>query len=363
LNIKKLGVPLVLLALAVIVVLVWRWTTPAPDAPVSIDAARPPTQAASALAAAMAPVPRTSAWEFCGASSSVPRDLERASSVSAVEVFALLPPALGSQALAAARQRMLDALRAGDTRSRGAAIVLKNAAAANAAQRAMAGPALARLAHETDDATVMGWAVSLCMGASGADHCGGLDGSDWQALEPDNAAGGMAFVAEEAEARDEVMRSLPQARRYWLHAGQMVAAAIKAVPRSEPGYLRLALALEAAVQEAGVLEPLMKGIAEACRPAPAAGTPRQGECDALARLMVERGDSLRAQAVGLRVGELAGWPAARLASLRAEHDTLAALSPAYDPQQPFSCTSVEAGLRWFEDVAREGEPHSLRQRR
>jgi hypothetical protein len=363
LIIKKLGVPLVLLALAVIVVLVWRWTTPAPAVPVAIEVPQPPAQAASALAAAMAPVARTSAWEFCGASSSVPRDVERASSASAAEVLALLPPALGSQALAAARQRMLDALRAGDTRSRGAAIVLKSAAAANASQRAMAGPALARLARETDDATVMGWAVSLCMGAGGADHCNGLDGSDWQTLEPDNAAGGMAFVAEEAEAKDEVMRSLPQAGRYWLHAGQMVAAVIRAVPRSEPGYLRLALALEAAVQEAGVLEPLMKGVVEACRPAPAAGTPRQGECDALARLMVERGDSLRAQAIGLRIGELAGWPANRLASLRAEHDHLAALSPVYDPQQPFSCASVEAGLRWFEDVAREGEPNSLRQRR
>jgi len=355
---KKLGVPLVLLVLAAIVLLVWRWTSPAPEVPLPVEAAKPPAEAASALAAAMAPVAQNSAWEFCGANSSVPRPVEHAPAGKAAEVLALLPPALGQQALAAARQRMLAALQAGDTRSRGAALVLKNAS-----QRAIAGPALARLARETDDATVMGWAVSLCMGGSGAEHCGGLDSSDWQNLEPDNAAADMAFVAEEPDAKDEAMRSLPQARRYWLHAGQMVAAVIKALPPSEPGYLRLALAQEAAAQEAAVLEPLMKGLADACRPAPAAGKPRQAECDALARLLVERSDSLRAQAIGLTVGELAGWPAARLSALRAEQNALAALSPAYDPQQPFSCASVEAGLRWFDDVAREGEPNSLRQRR
>lgn len=362
---KKLGVPLVLLVLAAIVALVWRWTSPGYEAPVpaAVEVARPPAEAASALAAAMAPVPQTSAWEFCGASTSVPRAVERAGPASAAEVLALLPPAQGRQALAAARERMLAVLQAGDTRSRGAAIVLKNASATTPAQRALAGPALARLARETDDATVMGWAVSLCMGASGADHCGGLDGSDWQSLESDNAAAGMAFLAEEPDVRDEVLRTMPQARRFWLHAGQMTSAAIKAMARGEPGYLRLALALEVAAQEAAVLEPLMKGVTDACRPAPAANTPRQVECDALARLMLERSDSRRAQVIGLRVGELAGWPAARLAALRAEQDALAALSPAYDVQQPFSCTSVEAGLRWFDDVAKEGEPNSLRQRR
>lgn len=361
---RKFGVPLVLLVLAGIVLMVWRLTS-APEAPAaSADAARPPAEAASALAAAMAPPTRESAWEFCGASFTVPRPLDRTPPSSAAEVFALLPPEAGAQALAAARQRLLTSLQASvDVRARGAGIVLKDAAAATAAQRSLAGPAMARLARQSDDAVVMGWAVSLCQSAGGPDPCSGLDGSDWQALESDNAAASVALIVGEPDAKSEVMQTLPQAARYWLHAGQLTTAAIQATPSSEPGYLRLALALEAAAQEATLLEPLSKGAPDLCRPQPLAGTPAQRQCDALARLMLDSSDSLRTRAVGLKVAELAGWSAGRLATLRAEQDALAALSPAYDPQQPFSCASVEAGLRWFQDVAREGEPSSLRQRR
>ena len=92
---------------------------------------------------------------------------------------------------------------------------------------------------------------------------------------------------------------------------------------------------------------------------------RQQECDKLARLLVDHGDSVHALSQAAQLAELAAWPRDKVEAVTRELQalTLPGAQWAPDPQQPLSCASADGWQRHVADVAQLGELGALRARR
>jgi hypothetical protein len=158
--------------------------------------------------------------------------------------------------------------------------------------------------------------------------------------------------AVNALANEEAISAgLRQSTAYADHLHALAGALLNAVPADVPPYLQLNLAVEAIGMQAAVGMNYMQFMFKRCKPPWPTGTDRQAECAQLAELMVKHGDSLMSHMMGTRLGELAGWPAPRVAALLAEQATL---------PQPLSCAVVQPLLKQIVDAARVGEMAALR---
>ena len=185
----------------------------------------------------------------------------------------------------------------------------------------------------------------------------------WQALEPGNAAAWHEDLMHRTRPAAAVLVQMAAGDRFVLHFGALAALVAKAPPADMLPYLRQALVIDAVGIEAAIGLPALSALASQCKPAAAAGSVLQRQCDQIAGLMVDKGDTLLAHGVGLRLGERAGWPAARVAAARAEMNAAYAapgILPADD--QPLGCAAVTWTLTWFDDVSRLGEVGLMRQR-
>ncbi|HZF81285.1 MAG TPA: hypothetical protein VEZ89_16020, partial [Rubrivivax sp.] len=175
--------------------------------------------------------------------------------------------------------------------------------------------------------------------------------------EPSNAAAWLALQGSEPAATTEARAGLVAAQHFSLHSGVLVQEALQAVPPDAMPYLRLQVAVLAIGTDLGLGFPGLQPLVALCTPPPPPGSEQQATCSAVARMVVERSDSVLGHAIGTRMGERAGWPASRLAELHAERKRLdaAMLESPMDMQQPFSCPSVDRVTQSFRERGELGE--------
>lgn len=314
--------------------------------------------------------PRTADWVHGPFTATAPVEAPAASSVapaeSALELCGVgvvpgtsaaapdrLPPHLGEYAYRAAMERTRAALDAGGVRERVALRVLL-AVSAQGDERTRWVREAATLSQGGGDPVAAAWAAGVC--STFVPGCAPAAARAWTDIEPANAAAWVAAFSAGAIAWSELERALARAGDYSNHSGQLPATVAAAVPPDLPDYVRAALVVQASASEATALV-LPSLAAQHCRTAAAQG------CSALARLMVERGDTLLARRVGERIGQASGWPADEFAALRAESDAWQRL-PTLPPgaEQPHGCTHAQGWLDHAARVARFGEIHVMRER-
>jgi hypothetical protein len=262
-----------------------------------------------------------------------------------------LPAHLLAQPLEQARQRLLQALAAGDSRMRGAALFMQGADAA---------ASLRQLALNGTDPVLVRWALARCPSQEAT--CRQALTAHAQALEPGNAAAWQEDLTHRGRPSAEVLAHMAAADRHVLHFGHLPALVASAPPADLLPYLRQALVLEAIGLEAAIALPAFQPLVKHCKPGLEAGSGLQQQCEHIARLMVEQGDTLLARGIGLRIAERAGWSAARLSAARAETQALVKASPWPVDEQPMGCAAVSWTLGWAKDLGRAGEVPLLRQR-
>lgn len=332
---------------------------PSPPVPAPAGAPPPPAVVPAAPAAAAPPDRRLPArLELCGAGTVRLPEAARGPGGSP-DPFDALPPAVGRAALDAARERAWATLRAGDLRARVLERRWRELFEPPGAGSQAAAAALLREAQAGSDAAAARWASPWCQrGADGAACLRRLAAARVRA-EPDNAAGWAAALAVAPPAEAEaVWRGLLEGRRWNDGFGEALAAGQPALPTALPAYLRLALGVELIGIDAATASDATPALAR-CRPAPGAQqAAAAAECDRVAALMVDTGDSALAVALGRRVGEWAGWPADRLAAAQALAQRLQApawQSPLLTAEQPLGCAATAAMQAHLDALARGGE--------
>lgn len=263
-----------------------------------------------------------------------------------------LPPALGIDAPNAAIDQLVQALQLSDRpRRRAAALMMQREGDAAAA--------LAQLAASSHDPVIAHWAVSACWAGDPQRRppCATL-ARRWAQLEPDNAAAWLAVLDGEPAAEAEVMQQVAWATRFDEHLGEVMREAHPALRPEWAPYLRaevLGHAFEAGAKGLSSYSPLFQH----CAPAQLADPDRRQRCEAITELLVGRGRTLLAQKIGLRQAERLGWPERRLAPLRAAHaradEALRAAAARERRHGSHSCEAVEADLRHYQALARDGE--------
>lgn len=260
-----------------------------------------------------------------------------------------LPPHLGTYAMEASRAELQQALAAGPTRwQAGGALMGGRESVAALRQVALAG----------NDVVALRWAVARC-GDEGA--CSAEPLARWLALEPDNLVPWLILWHTQPERRDEALAGLQRATRYRAGWAQLSDVVLQALPAHTAPYLRVQWVIEAIGIEAATQDPSLFTLGKLCRPSPAPGSRRQTDCDGWAQLLATQGDTLMAQMMGLRLGELAGWPPERTEPQRQALRALSMGGPSvFDVAQPYGCAGVQRVTHWARHVAREGEVAALR---
>ena len=353
----------VVAAAVVIALVVARWVRPQAPADADATSSRPaevtaPQSPPSRIPAAVSneggvrqtvsakPTDATPVWDLCGLGR-VP--VPPGSSASAAAHFDL-PTHLGAIPAAELGERTLAALKQGTPRQRAAALMLNM----DPERVESAAAELAQLALSSKDPLVMSWAWSRC---SGNRACGTGLARAWTDIEPTNAASWLALGQAEPAAAAEVRAGLVGAKHFSLRSGALAHEAMRAVPPDGAPYLRLYVAVVVVGFEAALGIPVLKPLTALCTPAPLPGSERQATCSAVAKMVIEHSDTLIGYAIGSRMAERAGWPAPRLAELRAERKRLDAASfeSPMDMRQPMSCASVDGFSRYLKERGELGE--------
>lgn len=357
------GLVLLVIGAAVLLALLGGWrggaTGDAPSAPALAAAVPPALAPAAAAGSAPAAVPTAapsrpdSPWkvlpvELCGVGS-MPVTVRTDGQDAQPSDPDGLPPHLGRYAMEASRAELLQALATGPTRwQAGAAVMGGRDAVAALRQVALAGT----------DVVALQWAVSRC----GDDlPCSAEPLARWLAVEPDNLAPWLFLWHTQPQRREEALAGLRRATRYRAGWAQLTDVVLQALPPHTAPYLQVPWVVETIGLDAAMQDPTLFTLGKLCRPPPEPGSRRQADCDRWAQLLVEQGDTLMAVQIGLRLGELAGWPPERTEPQRqALRDLQAHSGGVFDVAQPFGCAGVQRVSRWARQVAREGEVAALR---
>ena len=174
----------------------------------------------------------------------------------------------------------------------------------------------------------------------------------------------LAFEESEPARAAEARAGLAAAGHFSLRWGAAVREALPAAPADIAPYLRLQLLVWAIGIEAAVPMPSAQPLLRLCAPPLQAGSEELARCSALATVLVEHSDALLGHGLGTRIAERAGWPAARLAALRAERERMeqASMQLPFDEKQPLSCDSVERMTRLVDERAQYGELGHLKRK-
>jgi len=247
--------------------------------------------------------------------------------------------------------------------------VVRAAALLGADQR----EALAIAARQTGDAAVYAFALQACSreGAQPA-ACAQLSPLRMAALDPLNVVPWL-WVAEEAEASGNAQGVAEAVHRASLAVGSRLREyafadlALSAIPVDWP-------TRDVALASAHVLRihadlrlPSYLAVFNHCSLENARDFNVRQTCDRLARVLVERGDTIVDMGIGRRLGERAGWPTETLELLEARHTAYKRFALDFDtPAAGSSQGSCGQLLRNVQKVlghAREGEMHYARGRR
>jgi len=317
--------------------------------------------APDALTAEAAPAPAAPAvMDLCGLGRlSLPGGAATDEDSDALDA---LPAPVGREPLAQARQALLARLHGGDASARVAGLLLDKPVLDDETARQAWAEALLQQARASQSAVALAWAEEACAYLPDGSACRLGLVRERLRLEPDNAHHWAALADEDPGAADEAWRGLLHAGRWQESPQALLVATQAALPRELPGYLRQALGVAVRTRAAALPAPGEGFVQERCRePQPG----RQQECDKLARMLVDHGDSVHALSQAAQLAELAAWPREQVAAIT--HELQALTRPgaqwAPDPQQPLSCASADGWQRHVADVAQLGELGALRAHR
>lgn len=350
--------------------LAWR-LLPAPQPPVPATAAPAPAappgpvQTAAGPAAGPPALPR-SAPAVPGAASAPPPEAELCgvgrvplvpSKDGLLPASVLVPPDhLDRYAVEAARERVLAVLATGALRERLLARLWRDLLPAGAprAEDVASTVALVNEAVASGDPLVHGSALRLCPAVPEAPDCQRRLVEAAVRHEPGNARWHAQRMSLSAEP-EAAWTALLQAQAWRSGHGSLLAVARAALPPDLPPYVAQTLLGQVLALESALIDNYAPVVRRCRLDAPAAERAPRDQCDRLAHLMIERSDTVLTFALGVRVAEGAGWPAARLAALKAEKEALTTASPVPPDVAPLGCAAVDATARWLDQLAREGE--------
>lgn len=346
------------------------WLRAPSEAPVAQAPGRPEALPAEdtlpASAAPAAPV----AHELCGLGRIVVAP--PAGSGQDREPLAELPAPVGRFALHEAQARMVQALQAGDARQRVAARLLQPPADDDPAAQVPWAKTLLADALASRDPQALRWAGAACPFVEDEAACRLQLVRARVNAEPANALHWLDLAQEEPAAAEAAWAGLQRAQ-YWREqplglAGVAVRALVAAAP-DLPGYVQSTLATEAMSRDVAFPAPALTSVLARCPVARPGGhragtesSQNTGACGQLARLLVERSDSVQGLMLGRELGEHVGWSAERLQRLDDEVLTLQKQEHhwAVDARQPLGCHTVEGLHHHIAAVEREGELAVLR---
>jgi hypothetical protein len=367
-------------------------------------AARPAAEPAAGwlarLQRPLEPKPATVVVDLCGIGRMPVPGLRMPAGAPLSEVVEKLPDALGLHPMREAWAQVRDALIARGGTDRAWALALEASGGMTgdgqqadgwgrgpATQAAMA--ALAEQARTSTDAIPLRLALGSCelrptssspsgasaaLGDAGVDAaCQALDPSRLADLDPSDAHGWLlrASAAAGPEIRREALEQAAAAPRLtglFFHAPRVVA---DVWPAERPAYLRLELVVRA-IGVAAAIESMDVPLAAMrfCRDndGNAAGdrAADRALCDRLARLFLERSNTAQLAMFGNRIGAMAGWPEAEVASTRQTLEGLVAASiglivgEMVGGASPWSCANIAAMDQHFAASVRDGELSALR---
>jgi hypothetical protein len=150
-----------------------------------------------------------------------------------------------------------------------------------------------------------------------------------------------ALARGDADAASAALAHAAEANVIGARTGALLATAAAALPQGMP--LLEQTAVLAALAELGTHHASagLEVIDTACAAAELQGGTRRAQCDALATMLVERGQSSAAVTAGVQLGERLGWPAARTAAvLRAQRAALDASMRFVSSPQALACGSL-----------------------
>lgn len=280
-----------------------------------------------------------------------------------------LPAPVGRFALQEAQARVVQVLGTGDAKQRVAARMLQQPAADDdpAAMGLWARDIVAD-ALTSREPQALRWAGAACPFVDDEAACRLRLVRARVSAEPANALHWLEWVQEEPAAAEAAWAGLQRAQ-YWREqplglAAAAVRALVAAAP-DVPGYVQSSLATEAMARDVAFPAPPLTMVMERCpaaRPGAGAASAGGAACERLARLLVERSDSMQGLMLGRELGEHVGWSADRLWRL---DDEVAMLQKqehhwAVDARQPLGCQTVEGMHHHIAAVEREGELAVLR---
>ena len=327
-------------------------------------AAPPPPSAAAGSASAAAAMPSAStALARCQAQAVAARRALSSSDAVLADLAWFKEPDEGQ--LAAAWERSARQLQGSPEARQRAAGLLMGRLPSHLPGAVPAPPAdvtsLVSLALASSDPTALLWAVNACAAQASQAACQGLSPRIWVAAEPDNLLAWLPLLAREPQAREEALQGMAQARRAdggWMRWAAVVNAARPADLSAE---LRLAFGSRLLSRAAALPIPAWQGLLAACKDDALADARRRGQCDQIARLMVDQGRELVTVYLGYAIGKGLGWPPEREQDHQALRSAARQLGP--DLLGPGSSSDCDA-LRldhWLERVESSGEVELLRQ--
>jgi hypothetical protein len=333
-----------------------RTPAPAPPAGAEVEAAASAPEAPAARPAAAAPNGPV-AFDLCGLGRIA---TARATGDGANAPLGDLPAPVGRFALEQAQARLMQAMNAGDARQRVAARLMQQPSDDEPGAVSAWAHGLVTEALASGDAQALRWAGAACPFVDDEATCRQRLARARVQAEPANALHWLDWAHEEPARSDAAWAGLARAQ-YWREHPLGLAAALQGATGADvPGYVQSTLAVEAMARDAAFPAPPLSLALERCAPADhgtAGAAGRAAECERLARLLVERGDSMQALMLGRELGEHIGWPAAQLERLDDEVQALQKQEArwAVDEQRPLGCATVEAQRNHIAAAERDGE--------
>lgn len=230
---------------------------------------------------------------------------------------------------------------------------------------------LIRIALGTSDPSAYAEATHACRGVGAADTsvaagqsaCRQLSARHWAALEPGNGDAWLHVAGEASAAGDqagvaEAVYRLGQSTSFRARFGVSAAALLEESMPGAPA-ARLQIAVELIGEDAARPLPAHQALRSFCSLAAVSDANRRQLCDAAAQALVTHGDTEAALALGRSVGQRVGWPADRIARLRAEEQVLRNANieraTADDGPEVMSCAAIERMAQIMHAVAMRGE--------
>lgn len=227
-------------------------------------------------------------------------------------------------------------------------------------------PPLVAMAMRTSDPTVFAFAQQACLRRDPRETgspCALLRDEQGARLDPDNGVAWMR-VADGARLRgetDNMVAALQRVATSPVHDARefsFYALAMDALPAGMDPAERFRASVGLIGIQASLALSSHTSITTHCTEAAARDVNRQPLCEALADHLVARGSLLIHTGIGARIGERAGWSAARVERARARFTALMRALPKQIESAPgglVGCESMRRAERWWIDSARIGE--------